>query len=54
MWDTEDLKKKFLETGLEEVTIYGEGFGGKMQGMSDTYGKELRFVAFDVKIGHVG
>lgn len=52
LWDIEDLKKKFLETGLEEVTIYGEGFGGKMQGMSATYGKELRFVAFDVKIGH--
>lgn len=34
-----------------EVTIYGEAYGGKQQGMSDTYGKVLRFVAFDVKIG---
>lgn len=34
-----------------EVTIYGEAYGGKQQGMSDTYGKELKFVAFDVKIG---
>lgn len=33
-----------------DVTIYGEAYGGKQQGMSDTYGKELRFIAFDVKI----
>jgi len=33
-----------------DVTIYGEAYGGKCQGMSNTYGKELRFVAFDVKI----
>jgi len=52
LWDKEELKNKFIETGIEEVTIYGEGYGGKMQGMSATYGKELKFVAFDVKIGH--
>ncbi len=34
-----------------DVTIYGEAYGGKQQGMSDTYGKELKFIAFDVKIG---
>ena len=33
------------------VTIYGEAYGGKCQGMRDTYGNELRFVAFEVKIG---
>lgn len=32
-----------------KVTFYGEAYGGKMQGMSDTYGKQLRFVVFDVK-----
>lgn len=35
---------------LHEVTVYGEVYGGKCQGMSNTYGKELKFVAFDVKI----
>lgn len=35
---------------LYKVTIYGEVYGGKCQGMSNTYGKELKFVAFDVKI----
>lgn len=34
-----------------DATVYGEAYGGKCQGMSHTYGSELRFVAFDVKIG---
>lgn len=28
--------------------IYGEAYGGKMQGMSDVYGKQLKFISFDV------
>jgi len=34
-----------------EVMVFGEAYGGKCQGMSHIYGKDLRFVAFDVKIG---
>lgn len=34
-----------------DVFIYGEAYGGKCQGMSKTYGKELKFVAFDVRVG---
>ncbi len=37
--------------GDKSVHIYGEAYGGKLQGMSATYGKELRFVVFEVKIG---
>lgn len=50
---------KFLKTNFEEmfidqnVTIYGEGYGGKQQGMSHTYGKVLKFIGFDVKVGSV-
>lgn len=33
-----------------DVTVYGEAYGGKQQGMSNTYGKELRFTAFEVEI----
>jgi hypothetical protein len=33
------------------VIVYGEAYGGKMQAMSHTYGKQLRFIAFEVKIG---
>ena len=50
LFDEEKLISQFKEIDRDDVTIYGEGYGGKMQGMSETYGKELRFVAFDVKI----
>lgn len=42
---------KFVVLGIDSVTVYGEAYGGKQQGMSATYGKELRFVVFDVKVG---
>jgi hypothetical protein len=46
------LLQKFQEIQSgHNITIYGEAYGGKMQGMSATYGKDLKFVAFDVKIG---
>jgi len=37
--------------GDETVIVYGESYGGKQQGMSAVYGKECKFVAFEVKIG---
>lgn len=52
LFDEDFLIKKFEETGLPEVIIYGEAYGGKQQGMKDTYGDKLKFVCFDVKIGH--
>lgn len=55
LWDLQDLTAKFNEFGeftkLEGITIYGEAYGGKQQGMSDTYGPNLKFIAFEVKIG---
>jgi hypothetical protein len=36
-----------------EVIVYGEAYGGKQQGMSETYGKQLKFAAFDVKVDGV-
>ena len=48
MFDKEVLIKKMQ--GIEHVTIYGEAYGGKEQGMSGTYGKQLKFVVFDVNI----
>lgn len=53
LFDHETLKRRFEEKfGAVDypVIIYGEAYGGKQQGMSDTYGKDLRFVAFDVNI----
>lgn len=44
--------QEFLAEALKglNVTIYGEAYGGKCQKMSDVYGPELKFVAFDVNI----
>lgn len=52
LFDEQRLKDTFYESvGEQHVTIFGEAYGGKCQGMSGSYGKELRFIAFDVKIG---
>jgi len=45
------LCEAFRALGHDNVTVYGEAYGGKMQGMRHTYGDALRFIAFEVKIG---
>lgn len=50
IFDQDFLLEKFKETGLAKVVIYGEGYGGKCQRMSKTYGKDTQFVVFDVNI----
>ena len=45
----EHAEKHFSK--IHKTTIYGEAYGGKCQGMRETYGQNLAFVAFDVKIG---
>lgn len=53
LFDVEFLKSKFLQFFPDKnVTIFGEAYGGKQQGMSHTYGKILKFIAFDVKVDH--
>lgn len=51
LFDREELIRKFIETKHESIMVYGEAYGGKLQKMSETYGNELKFVAFDVEIG---
>lgn len=51
LFDREKLKAGFEALGAAEVTVYGEAYGGKCQGMKATYGDKLAFIAFDVKIG---
>jgi hypothetical protein len=50
LFDHEALEQAFKDFGAEEVVVYGEAYGGKMQRMRETYGDELRFIAFEVKI----
>jgi len=52
VFDEDALSKAFehnFGTSIP-VTVYGEAYGGKMQGMSKTYGPELKFVAFEACI----
>jgi hypothetical protein len=51
LFDHDSIIAKFRELHLPEVTVYGEAYGGKLQGMRDTYGPDLRFVVFEVKVG---
>lgn len=51
LFDQEKLIAHFTALGQDNVTIFGEAYGGKQQGMKNTYGPELRFIAFDVRVG---
>jgi len=54
LFDRAFLNQKFEEIFPDQdVVIFGEHYAGKCQGMSHTYGKESKFVGFDVKVGDV-
>lgn len=50
LFDPDSLLTIFKENFNYEVTVYGEAYGGKINGMRNTYGPDLQFVAFDVRI----
>lgn len=50
LFDEKKLLKIYKDNFQGDVKIFGEAYGGKCQGMSDTYGKDLKFIVFDVKI----
>jgi len=52
LFDQEKLTQALLANiGQDNAIVYGEAYGGKLQGMAHTYGPILKFIAFDVKIG---
>ena len=51
LFDKKVLEEKFRALNCSFAIVYGEGYGGKMQGMSKTYGPTLKFVAFDYFAG---
>lgn len=54
VFDNDFLINKFSELFIDSnAVVYGEAYGGKQQGMSNTYGKELKFVAFDVSVNEL-
>lgn len=50
LFNLEELENKFKELFDCDVVIYGEAYGGKCQGMRETYGDELKFIVFDVTV----
>lgn len=44
------MKEIADQYSVSEVTFFGEAYGGKCQGMSETYGKNLKFIVFDVML----
>lgn len=52
LFDVESLTRLFTDKFFQgvEVIIYGEAYGGKQQHMSETYGKALKFVAFEANV----
>jgi hypothetical protein len=52
VFDEADVIARFdAITTLDDIVVYGEAYGGKQQGMRLTYGDQLRFIVFDVKVG---
>ena len=52
LFDKDFLEKTFLEISPDyDIIVFGEAYGGKQQGMRKTYGDNLKFVGFDVKVG---
>lgn len=52
--DDATMTERFTKLGHPNVVVFGEAYGGggaAGQHMSHVYGKELKFVAFEVKIG---
>lgn len=55
LFDFEKLKEQFKALQInKKLTLFGEAYGGKILRMSQTYGQELRFVAFDFLVGEKG
>ena len=51
LFDDKKMKRLFEKLGHPHVEVYGEAYGASVLKQSHRYGKELRFVAFEVKIG---
>lgn len=51
LFDQAALQTAFLAQGYQEISVYGEAYGGKEQGMGKRYGETLRFIAFEVQVG---
>lgn len=51
LFDLPRLEAVFRAMRQPRVVVFGEVYGGRCQGMKATYGEQLRFVAFEVRVG---
>ena len=51
LFDHDALFARLKALGADKVTVFGEAYGGSQQSMSHTYGKVLKFIVFDIRIG---
>ena len=49
LFDIPFLTEKLAAIG-KDISVHGEAYGGSQQRMSNTYGKVLKFIVFDIKI----
>lgn len=52
MVNAQELAEKFAESGIMDIAIHGELYGGNQQKQTWRYGNELKFCVFDVRINH--
>lgn len=54
LFDHKFLKQQLFQlvsnNNWYRIKVHGEGYGGKQQKMADTYGPNLKFIVFDVKV----
>ena len=52
LFDKDHLFEIYKNSSLadKKVVLYGEAYGGKMQGMSKTYGDKLSFIVFEIEL----
>lgn len=51
LFNEADLAERFTALGHDTVVVYGEAYGGSQQKQAWRYGPDLKFAAFEVKIG---
>jgi hypothetical protein len=51
LFDHDALRHSFEMMGHDKVVVFGEAYGGSQQKQAWRYGPNLKFVAFEVKIG---
>jgi hypothetical protein len=51
LFDENNLIENFEKLGHDDVIIYGEYYGGKMNKQAYRYGTEMKFIVFEVRIG---